>query len=83
MPDEIQTLLWAVSWYSKSMRSAQFAPEALKLPVREGALLSASLWESIEAPFELAINFDDEVALKLAEARDLEIESGCVTAVSH
>ena len=61
----------------------QIAPEALKLPVRERALLAATLWESIEDPFELTFDYDDETALNLAEARDQEIESGMVKAVSH
>lgn len=61
----------------------QIAPEALKLPPRERALLAASLWESIEDPFELAVKFDDEAVLKLAEERDQDIEGGRVTAVTH
>jgi len=61
----------------------QIAPEALKLPARERALLAASLWESIEDPFELAVDFDDDAALHLAEERDQEIETGKVTTVSH
>lgn len=61
----------------------QIASEALKLPPRERALLAASLWESIEDPFELAVKFDDEAVLKLAEERDQEIEGGRVTAVTH
>jgi putative addiction module component (TIGR02574 family) len=61
----------------------QIGPEALKLPVWERALLAASLWESIEDPFELPVDYDDESALNLAEARDQEIESGRVQAVSH
>lgn len=61
----------------------QIAPEALKLPTRERALLAASLWESIEDPYELSVSFDDETALNLAEERDLEIQSGKVIAVSH
>lgn len=61
----------------------QIAPEALKLPARERALLAASLWESIEDPFELPIDYDDEAALRLAEQRDQEIESGSVKAISH
>jgi putative addiction module component (TIGR02574 family) len=61
----------------------QIAPEALKLPVRERALLAASLWESIEDPFEFTVDFDDEAALNLAEERDQEIQSGKVTAISH
>ncbi|MCX6847113.1 MAG: addiction module protein [Verrucomicrobia bacterium] len=61
----------------------QIAPEALKLPTRERALLAASLWESIEDPFELSVDLDDEASLSLAEKRDHEIESGQVAAVSH
>ena len=61
----------------------QIAPEALKLPVRERALLAASLWESIEDPFDLAAGLDDEQAITLAEARDHEIESGRVVAIPH
>jgi putative addiction module component (TIGR02574 family) len=61
----------------------QIAPEALKLPMRERALLAASLWESIEDPFELPVDCDDEAALNLAEERDQEIESGRVQALSH
>lgn len=61
----------------------QVAPEALKLPVRERALLAASLWESIEDPFELSMDFGEEAAFVLAENRDQEIESGKVTAISH
>lgn len=61
----------------------QIAPEALKLPTRERALLAASLWESIEDPFELSVDLDDEASLNLAEKRDQEIESGQVAAVSH
>ncbi|MFM2220735.1 MAG: hypothetical protein RLZZ553_483 [Verrucomicrobiota bacterium] len=65
------------------MNIDQIAPEALKLPVRERALLAASLWESIEDPFEIATDFDDEFALNLAEERNQEIESGRVKALSH
>lgn len=61
----------------------RIASEALKLPARERALLAASLWESIDDPFELSVSFDDEAALNLAEERDQEIQSGKVMAVSH
>lgn len=61
----------------------QIAPEALKLPARERALLAASLWESIEDPFELAVGMDDEEAVSLAEARDRELDSGAVSAIPH
>lgn len=61
----------------------QIAPEALKLPARERALLAASLWESLEDPFVLSVERDDEAALAFALARDAEIESGAVAALSH
>ena len=61
----------------------QIAPEALKLPPRERALLAASLWESIEDPFELVVARDDEDAIDLAMKRDAELESGTVKPMSH
>ncbi len=61
----------------------QIAPEALKLPARERALLAASLWESISDPYEIPVDLDDEAAINLSIERDLEIESGRVTAISH
>lgn len=61
----------------------QIAPEALRLPVSERALLAASLWESLEDPYDLAVGLEDEEAITLAEARDRELESGMVTAISH
>lgn len=61
----------------------QIAPEALRLHGRERAMLAASLWESLEDPFQLAAGIDDESALALAEKRDREIESGEVTPLSH
>lgn len=61
----------------------EIAPEALKLPARERALLAASLWESIEDPYELAVGREDDEALALAEERDRELESGAVAALSH
>ena len=61
----------------------EIAPEALKLPLRERALLAASLWESIGDPYHLADDLDDEEAISLALTRDAEIESGQVKAISH
>jgi hypothetical protein len=61
----------------------EIAPEALKLPPRERALLAASLWESIGDPNDLAADFDDEEVINLALTRDAEIESGQVQALSH
>jgi len=61
----------------------QITPEALKLPVSERARLAASLWESIEDPFMLASDLDDEEAITLALVRDHEIETGKVIPISH
>ena len=65
------------------MNIDQIAPEALNLPTRERALLAATLWESIEDPYELSFNIGDQAALNLAEERDQEIQSGKISAVSH
>lgn len=61
----------------------EIAPVAFRLPPKERALLAASLWESIVGPYFLAIDQSDEDALALALARDAELESGTVTALSH
>jgi putative addiction module component (TIGR02574 family) len=61
----------------------QLAPEALKLPTRERALLAASLWESIDDPYELPADIDDEAAVKLVQERDIDLKNGQVTALSH
>jgi putative addiction module component (TIGR02574 family) len=55
----------------------------LKLPTRERALLAASLWESIDDPYELPADIDDAAAVKLAQERYLAMENGQVAAVSH
>jgi hypothetical protein len=65
------------------MSSDQIAPVALRLPVRERVLLAASLWESIEDAFELAVGPGDEQALALAEARDGKPDRGAVAPISH
>jgi len=65
------------------MNVDELAPEVLKLPIRERAFLAASLWESLEDPYALAVDLDDDEALALAERRDQEIESGAVTPLSH
>lgn len=69
--------------YNAVMGIDQIAPEALKLPAHERALLAASLWESIEDPFELAVERSDEDAISLALERDEEIQSGRVQPLSH
>jgi len=61
----------------------QIAPEALRLPLKERALLAASLWESIEDPYVRMAEHSDEEAIALAVARDQELESGTVEPLSH
>jgi hypothetical protein len=60
----------------------QIVTEAMRLSSKEKALLAESLWESLGDPF-LADETNDEAALKLAEERDREIDSGEVKAISH
>ncbi len=61
----------------------QIAPEALRLPAKDRALLAASLWESIEDPYTLAVERSDDEAIDLAQARDEDLESGVVSPLSH
>lgn len=56
------------------MNVDELAPEVLKLPIRDRAFLAAFLWESLNDPYSLASDLDDEEALSLAEVRDEEIE---------
>lgn len=65
------------------MKIDELAPEALRLPTKDRVLLAASLWASIEDPYDLAVSFDDDEAISLAMKRDEEIESGKVEALSH
>lgn len=61
----------------------QIAPDALRLPPRERALLAASLWESIDDPYVLAADRSDEEAITMALVRDAELVSGAVASLSH
>lgn len=65
------------------MNVDELAPEALKLPIRERAILAAFLWESLDDPYAKVEELDDEEALALAEKRDEEIESGAVKPLTH
>lgn len=60
----------------------QIAAEALRLSPRERAILASSLWESLGDPYE-GKGGSDEDAVKQAVARDEELESGKVRALSH
>ncbi|MES2440931.1 MAG: hypothetical protein V4584_17835 [Verrucomicrobiota bacterium] len=61
----------------------QISAEALRLPVKDRALLAASLWESIEDPYLVAADGTDEEAISLSILRDQELESGTVSPLSH
>jgi putative addiction module component (TIGR02574 family) len=61
----------------------QLVSEALRLPVKQRALLAESLWESLEDSFEGSVVSDDAAAMSLALERDRQIETGEVKAVSH
>ena len=65
------------------MNLDELAPEALKLPIRDRAMLAAFLWESLDDPFAKVEELDDEEALALAEKRDEELESGAVKPLTH
>ncbi|MBX3342651.1 MAG: addiction module protein [Nitrospira sp.] len=61
----------------------QIAAEALRMPLRERALLASSLWESLEDPFEIPGEINDADANAVAIERDRQLESGEVTPISH
>ncbi len=65
------------------MKIEELVPEALRLPTKDRVLLAASLWDSIDDPYDLAVSLEDEEAISLALKRDEEIESGKVLALSH
>jgi hypothetical protein len=65
------------------MTIEEIGPEALRLPMRDRALLAASLWESVEDPFELAVALDDDSANGLAAETEGEMEGSEVKAISH
>ena len=61
----------------------QIIPAALQLPVKERALLAASLWESIADPYVHDGQRSDQDAVSLALARDEELENGTESPLSH
>jgi hypothetical protein len=72
------------SGYTLVMSIDQIVSEALRLPVKQRALLAGSLWESLEDSFEGgAVVSDDAAAIALAVERDRQIETGEVKAVAH
>lgn len=69
--------------YFPGMTIDQIAPEALRLPAKDRALLAASLWESIADPYAVSSDRSDEEVIALALARNEELESGTATPLSH
>lgn len=66
------------------MKAAQLEREVLALPPAERARLVLAAWESLVADpaFAADSTFDPE-GLDIAAARDKDIESGAVAAISH
>lgn len=66
------------------MKAAQLEREVLALPPAERARLVLAAWESLVADpaFAADSTFDSE-GLEIAAARDRDIDSGAVTAISH
>ena len=82
MPQKIQLSLVGIYTKFPSMTIDRIAPEALRLSLEDRVQLAATLWESIEDPYSLAADRDDEAAIELALTRDAEIESGAVAPLS-
>jgi hypothetical protein len=61
----------------------ELASEALRLPPDQRALLAASLWESLEDPYQAPGNFTDADAITLAVERDRQIDAGEIKPISH
>lgn len=59
------------------------AAEALRMPLRERALLASSLWESLPDPFAGLPQYSDEEVLQTALERSRQIESGEVEPITH
>lgn len=66
------------------MKAAQLEREVLALPLAERAHLALSAWESLIADPAFATDRTlDPEGLKVASARDQDIESGKVKPISH
>ncbi len=61
----------------------QIANEALRLSPHERAILAKAIWESLEDPYITSPDISDDEAISLAKRRDMEIERGDVTPLSH
>jgi putative addiction module component (TIGR02574 family) len=61
----------------------QIANEALRLNPHERAILAEAIWKSLEDPYMLPPDISDDEAISLAKRRDMEIERGDVTPLSH
>ncbi len=61
----------------------QIAAEALRLSVKDRALLASSLWESLGDPYSLASDIGDDEAIQLSILRDGDMEAGTVASLSH
>lgn len=64
------------------MSIEQIAQEALRLSPRDRALLAETIWESLTDP-DCSPQTSEEELVALAQSRDIEIESGKVTPLTH
>lgn len=71
--------------YTLSMSTTdQLEAELLRLPARDRERLALAAWESLEeATAWLADSNTDREGIVMASERDIEIESGQVTAITH
>ena len=65
------------------MNIDQIASEALRLDPKERALLAETIWASLEDPYVVGSDLNDEEAVKLAMQRDAEIERGKEMPIAH
>ena len=65
------------------MSFEQIAAEALRMSLRERALLASSLWESLPDPYADSTHATEEATVALAMERDRQIEAGEVPPIGH
>lgn len=61
----------------------QITSEVLRMSPHDRAMLSETIWESLEDPYKFSTEISDKEALELAQQRDDEIEQGIVIPLSH
>lgn len=83
MGPEARTSVPGLRLMEVAMRFEQIAAEALRMSLRERALLASSLWESLSDPYAGSSDDPDDAAIALARERDRQIEAGEVHPIGH